>query len=42
MRQGFVTGTVTWGETWPGLLALAGLLVVLGGLALRGMNRTGE
>ena len=28
-RQGFVGG-VTWAETWPGLLALAGLLVVLG------------
>ena len=28
-RQGFVGG-VTWGETWPGLLALAGLLAVLG------------
>jgi ABC-2 type transport system permease protein len=39
-RQGFVNGTVTWGETWPGLLAVAGLIVVFGGLALRGMNRT--
>jgi ABC-type multidrug transport system permease subunit len=38
-RQGFV-GTVTWSDTWPGLLALAGLLVVLGGLALREMRRT--
>ncbi len=42
IRQGFVTGTVTWAETWPGLLALAGLLVLLGGLALRGMNRAGR
>ena len=42
IRQGFTTGTVTWGETWPGLLALAGLLTLLGALALRGMNRTGE
>jgi ABC-type multidrug transport system permease subunit len=38
-RQGFVGG-VTWGETWPGLLALAGLLAVLTALALRGMRRT--
>jgi ABC-2 type transport system permease protein len=38
-RQGFVGG-VTWGETWPGLLALAGLLTVLSALALRGMRRT--
>jgi len=38
-RQGFV-GTVTWAETWPGLLALAGLLIVLGALALREMRRT--
>jgi ABC-type multidrug transport system permease subunit len=39
-RQGFV-GSVTWGDTWPGLLALAGLFVVLGALALREMRRTG-
>jgi len=38
-RQGFV-GTVTWADTWPGLLALTGLLLVLGGLALREMRRT--
>ncbi|MFL5898075.1 MAG: ABC transporter permease [Solirubrobacterales bacterium] len=38
-RQGFV-GTVTWADTWPGLLALAGLLVVIGSLALREMRRT--
>lgn len=38
-RQGFV-GEVTWAETWPGLLALAGLLAVLGALALREMRRT--
>jgi ABC-2 type transport system permease protein len=39
-RQGFVGG-VTWANTWPGLLALTGLLVVLGALALREMRRTG-
>jgi ABC-2 type transport system permease protein len=38
-RQGFV-GEVTWAETWPGLLALTGLLLVLGALALREMRRT--
>jgi ABC-2 type transport system permease protein len=38
-RQGFIGG-VTWGETWPGLLAVAGLLAVLGALALREMRRT--
>jgi ABC-2 type transport system permease protein len=38
-RQGFV-GSVTWADTWPGLLALAGLLAVLGALALREMRRT--
>ena len=40
-RQGFV-GDVTWAGTWPGLLALAGLLVVLGALALRGLRRMGH
>jgi ABC-2 type transport system permease protein len=38
-RQGFL-GSVSWGETWPGLLAVAGLLAVLGALALREMRRT--
>ena len=38
-RQGFV-GSVTWADTWPGLLAVAGLLAVLGSLALREMRRT--
>jgi ABC-type polysaccharide/polyol phosphate export permease len=38
-RQGIV-GDVSWAGTWPGLLALAGLLVVLGALALREMRRT--
>ena len=38
-RQGFV-GAVSWGDTWPGLVALAGLLAVLTALALRGMRRT--
>ncbi|HEX8753732.1 MAG TPA: ABC transporter permease [Solirubrobacterales bacterium] len=38
-RQGFV-GSVTWADTWPGLLALAGMLAVLGAIALREMRRT--
>jgi len=38
VRQGFI-GPVTWSDTWPGLLALAVLLVLLGAAALRGMNR---
>jgi len=38
-RQGFV-GSVTWSDTWPGLVASAGLLAVLGALALREMRRT--
>jgi ABC-type multidrug transport system permease subunit len=38
-RQGFV-GAVTWADTWPGIVALLGLLVTLGALALREMRRT--
>jgi ABC-type multidrug transport system permease subunit len=38
-RQGFV-GSVSWAETWPGLLAIAALLALLGALALREMRRT--
>jgi ABC-type multidrug transport system permease subunit len=37
-RQGFLGG-VTWGDTWPGLLALAGFAIVLSAIALRGMRR---
>ena len=40
VRQGFV-GTVNWGDTWPALLAVGGLLMVFGALAVRGMRRTG-
>lgn len=38
-RQGFL-GSATWAETWPGLVALAGLAALLIVLALRGMRRT--
>jgi ABC-2 type transport system permease protein len=37
-RQGFV-GSVTWSDTWPGILTLFGLAAVLGFFALRGMRR---
>lgn len=37
-RQGYV-GPITWAGTWPGLLALAGLIAGLAALALRGMRR---
>ena len=38
VRQGFV-GDVTWGDTWPAMLAVAGLLLVFGALAARGLRR---
>jgi ABC transporter DrrB family efflux protein len=41
VRQGFVTGGVTWHETWPALVTLAGLAVVFVSLALRGLRRAG-
>src|SRR3954454_18964425 len=36
-RQGFV-GTITFAGTWPAFAALAGLIAVLGALALRELN----
>jgi ABC-2 type transport system permease protein len=42
VRQGFVAGNVTWAETWPGLVALAGLLAVLSVFALRGMRKMAD
>ncbi len=41
-RQGFVTGGVTFSETWPGLLCLAGLIALFGWWALRGMSRAAD
>jgi ABC-2 type transport system permease protein len=38
-RQGFI-GSVSWAETWPGVVALAALLALLGAWALREMRRT--
>jgi ABC-2 type transport system permease protein len=37
-RQGFL-GQVAWSTTWPGLLALAGMIGVLGTFAARGMQK---
>ena len=39
-RQGFVGESISWANTWPGLLALAGMIAVLATLALREMRRT--
>jgi ABC-type multidrug transport system permease subunit len=39
VRQGFL-GSVTWAETWPGLLTMIVLIALLGAIALRGMRRT--
>jgi ABC-2 type transport system permease protein len=41
-RQGFVLGEVTWGETWPGLVALAGLVTVMAAFALDRMARASD
>jgi ABC-type multidrug transport system permease subunit len=40
-RQGFV-GEVSWSETWPALLVVAGLTALLGALALRELRRLAE
>jgi ABC-type multidrug transport system permease subunit len=39
-RQGFV-GAVTWHDTWPALLSILGLQLLLGSLAVRSMRRYG-
>lgn len=39
VRQGFV-GPIAWEETWPGIVALTGMLAVVAALSLRGMRRT--
>jgi ABC-2 type transport system permease protein len=40
VRQGFVAH-VTWAETWPAFVAIAGLLLALGALAVRSLGRVG-
>lgn len=37
-RQGFL-GEITWAASWPGLLSLLGMVVVLGVFAHRGMDK---
>ena len=41
VRTCFVGG-VTWAETWPALVVLAGMGAFFGAMALRGMARTGD
>jgi ABC-2 type transport system permease protein len=41
VRQGFVGG-VSWGDTWPGLLALAGIGALLGLRAFLGLRRMAD
>jgi ABC-2 type transport system permease protein len=41
LRAGFVGG-VSWHETWPALLAVGGMGLAFGALALRGLRRTGR
>jgi ABC-2 type transport system permease protein len=40
-RQGFV-GAVTWADTWPAFVSMAGMILVLGALALRSLTRVGR
>ncbi len=40
VRQGFVAD-VTWADTWPALVSVSGLILVLGFFAVRGMSRQG-
>lgn len=40
-RQGFI-GDVTWTDTWPGLVTIAVLILVLAWFALRGMERMAD
>jgi ABC-2 type transport system permease protein len=41
VRTCFV-GSVTWAETWPALVVIAGLAALFGAMALRGLARTGD
>jgi len=41
-RQGFVTGGITFSETWPGILCLAGLIALFAWWSLRGMSRASD
>jgi ABC-2 type transport system permease protein len=41
IRQGFV-GEVTWADTWPGLLSLAGIAALVVTLSMRSLRRAGS
>jgi ABC-type multidrug transport system permease subunit len=41
VRQGFL-GSVTWAETWPGLLAILGIGALMAAFSLRQMSRTAD
>jgi ABC-type multidrug transport system permease subunit len=41
VRQGFIGG-ITWADTWPGLVTLAGLGLLFGTLAVRQLQRVGN
>lgn len=41
VRQGFI-GDITWADTWPGLVTLAGLATAFGALAIRQLLRVGR
>jgi ABC-type multidrug transport system permease subunit len=40
VRQGFI-GQLSWADTYPALLSIVGMLVVLGAVAVRALRRTG-
>jgi ABC-type multidrug transport system permease subunit len=40
VRQGFI-GQVNWADTYPALLSILGMLLLLGALAVRALRRTG-
>jgi ABC-type multidrug transport system permease subunit len=41
-RSAELTGTIIWSQTWPGLVASAGLLLVLGAWALLPLTRLND
>lgn len=38
-REGFLDGGVSWNDTWPGLVCIAAMVLVLGAWAWRGANK---
>ena len=41
VRQGFI-GDISWADTWPGLVTLAGLGAAFGAMAVRQLLRVGR